>query len=266
MTLASDYKRQLGWRDWPGVLDALPPLAGTTILDLGCGVGDLAAEFVARGARVIGVDMNDELLHEARSRGLVGAEFRCHDLRTPLELDAPVDGLWCSFTAAYFVDLPAALALWVNDLRAGGWIALTEIDDLFGHEPLSACTKSLFDGYAREALAAARYDFRMGRKLPDHLQRAGFAVSKALTVRDQELSFDGPAPPDVLEAWRNRLDRMTLLRGFCGDDFEPLRGEFLSCLVRPDHRSLAKVCFCSADRSRVTPSPVGGACGWPGTW
>ncbi len=28
----------------------------------------------------------------------------------PLDLDAQVDGLWSSFAAAYFADLPAALA------------------------------------------------------------------------------------------------------------------------------------------------------------
>lgn len=81
MTLSSEYKRQFGWRDWPTIFDALPSLHGQTILDLGCGVGDLAAELVARGARVIGVDMNEELLREARSRQLPNAEFRLGDLR-----------------------------------------------------------------------------------------------------------------------------------------------------------------------------------------
>ena len=50
MSLSDDYSRQFAWRSWATILDALPPLAGQTVLDLGCAVGDQAAELVARGA------------------------------------------------------------------------------------------------------------------------------------------------------------------------------------------------------------------------
>ena len=105
MSLAADYKKQFGWRDWSIIFEALPPLQGKTILDLGCAVGDQAAEFVARGAHIIGVDMNEELLQDARSRRLPNAEFRNCDLRHLPELDVLADGLWCSFAAAYFPGL-----------------------------------------------------------------------------------------------------------------------------------------------------------------
>ena len=244
MSLAGVHRRQFQWRDWPTILDALPPLAGQTVLDLGCGVGDLAAELVARGARVIGFDMNEELLREARSRGLANAEFRQADLRSPAALGVRADGLWGSFIAAYFPDLAGALRSWALALRPGGWAALTEIDDLFGHEPLNAGIKSILDDYARDALDAGRYDFHMGGKLAGDLERAGFTVSVTLTLTDHELAFDGPAPLDVIEAWRNRFDRMQPLREFCGADFERVRGEFLDCLSRTDHRSTARVVCC----------------------
>jgi len=246
MTLSVEYKRQFGWRDWPTVFDTLPPVQGQTVLDLGCRVGDLAAEFVARGARVIGVDMNEELLSEARSRQLANAVFEKHDLRTLPDLGIATDGLWSSFTAAYFLDLRTALAAWTRNVKPGGWVALTEIDDLFGHEPLSMPTKALFTAYAEKALAAGWYDFHMGHKLRAHLERSGLAVSKALTLEDQELSFSGPARPEVVDAWPNRFNRMKPLRDFCGQEFERVQNEFLDCLVREDHRSVAKVCFCIA--------------------
>jgi SAM-dependent methyltransferase len=248
VSLASEYRRQFGWRSWPLVFEALPPLSGRTILDLGCGVGDLAAELVSRGARVIGVDGNEDLLREAASRKLPNAEFRVGDLRALADPGVPVDGLWCSFAAAYFPDLPAALGAWTRRLRPGGWVALTEIDDLFGHEPLSAGGKALFEGYARDALIANRYDFHMGRKLRKHLERSGFTVRKTLVLDDREFSFRGPADPDVLEGWRTRLDRMNLLAEFCGPRFEQLREEFLRCLVHTDHRSVATVQCCIATR------------------
>jgi SAM-dependent methyltransferase/gamma-glutamylcyclotransferase (GGCT)/AIG2-like uncharacterized protein YtfP len=251
VSLADYYRRQHAWRSWSEILDALPPVRGKTVLDLGCGVGDQAAELVARGARVVGFEMNDEVLEAARSRGLEDAEFHRGDLRALPDLGFAADGIWCSFAAAYFIDLPAVLVPWSRNLAPGGWIALTEIDDFFGHEPVGPRTRELLAGYAHEALAAGRYDFHMGRKLRDHLAHAGFESKTELTVGDQELSFEGPARPDVLEAWRVRLEGMKLLHDFCGSEFGLVRDEFLGCLARPDHRSLAKVVCCIATRCEL---------------
>lgn len=197
---------------------------------------------------MIGIDMNEELLREAQSRSLENAEFRLHDLCALPDLGRLADGIWCSFTAAYFPHLPTVLGSWSRHLRPGGWIALTEIDDLFGHEPLGAETRSFFNAYAREALAAKRYDFHMGRKLQQYLEQCGFTVAKLLTLEDQELSFSGPARPQVVEAWGERLDRLKALRDICGPHFEDVRQEFLSCLIRPDHESAAMVYSCIASR------------------
>lgn len=256
MSLADEYRRQRAWRDWGRVLEALPPLEGRTVLDLGCAAGDVAAELVARGARVVGVDGNQELLAAARAKGLANAEFHRADLRDRSDLDrildsepdVSADGLWSSFAAAYFPDLSPVLAGWAGHLAPGGWVALTEIDDLFGHEPLPDRTEGLLRAFAEESLAAGRYDFHMGGKLRRHAERAGLTVSKELTLADRELAFDGPAAPEVLEAWRARLERMTLLQGFCGPDFDRVRDDLLACLARPNHRATARVHCCLAAR------------------
>jgi ubiquinone/menaquinone biosynthesis C-methylase UbiE len=215
-------------------------------LDLGCGIGDQAAELIARGARVIGVDANEALLDVARSKQLETAEFRAGDLIQLPDIGVLADGVWSSFASAYLPDFSPVLSSWKRHLKPQGWIALIEIDDLFGHDPLSSETKSLLDGYARQALAARRYDFHMGRKLRAHLERAGFDVSDELTLEDRELSFQGRADPDVVDAWRSRFERMKPLKDFCGASFESARDDFLFCLTRADHRAAAKVCCCIA--------------------
>lgn len=251
MSLTSEYKRQFRWRDWPAVFNALPPLNGMTMLDLGCGDGDQAAELVARGARVIGYDAREEFIRTAQTCALPTAEFLVGDLRENLDYEVEADGIWCSFTAALFPDLPKVLGRWVKHLKPGGWLVVTEVDDLFGHEPLAAGTEDLLNAYAENALTAGRYDFRMGRKLEGHLLQAGFLVSKTFTLADQELSFNGRAQPDVLEAWRNRFARMELLRRFCGEKAHQAEEDFISCLKRDDHRSRAKVYCCIASKPRL---------------
>jgi SAM-dependent methyltransferase len=194
-----------------------------------------------RGARVLGFDANEELLAVARSREIPNAEFSHCNLRGDLPLTEPVDVVWCSFTAAYFPTLADRLTAWTQHLHVGGWIALTEIDDLFGHEPLSSASRGLLDGYAEDSLRVGRYDFRMGGKLAAHLRQAGFNVTRQLVVPDAELSPVGPASAEVIAAWADRLDRMILLRKYCGPSFDTVREEFLSCLAHTEHRSLAKV-------------------------
>lgn len=244
MSLIAEYHRQRAWRAWPTVLEALPPLHGRTVLDLGCGMGDLAAELVQRGARVVGFDANEDLLEHARGRGLRGAEFRYADLRASEDLGVTADGLWASFLPAFFPDLKSALVRWKRNLRPGAFAALTEIDDLFGHAPLLPKTQELLDGYAEDALRAGRYDFRMGRKMARFLGEAGFTVTQAFTVPDRELSFEGPAEDEVQDAWRLRFARMKLLQEFSGPAFASVEEDFLACLARKDHRCSARVQVC----------------------
>ena len=77
-------------------------------------------------------------------------------------------------------------------------------------------------------------------------ERAGFKISRELTLQDRELAFEGPASAEILEAWGLRFDRMKLLQDFCGADFAHVHNEFLRCLEQPEHHSLAKVQCCTA--------------------
>jgi len=49
-------------------IDALHPLAGADLLDLGCGTGFHLPRLAARGARVVGVEPHLPLVHRARGR------------------------------------------------------------------------------------------------------------------------------------------------------------------------------------------------------
>lgn len=250
MSLVDHYRNQLAWRDWESAMRALPDLDGACVLDLGCGVGDQAALLAARGASVVGIDGNETVIEAAKGRAIARAEFVVGDVVVlpPLPSPRPFDGIWASFTAAYFCDLVPVLAAWRQHLRPGGWIALVEIDDMFAHEPIAARTCELLGSYVDEALAARRYDFRMGRKLAANLTAAGFANVTSRDLADKEFAFAGPASPDVVRAWRERFELMRLLRARFGAEYESVRDDFLACLGRPDHRAVARVVQCIAQR------------------
>lgn len=246
--LSAQYERQERWRHWDEALTQIPIRAGQRILDLGCGVGQIAARFHRLGAQVIGVDANEELLAAARTRH-PEVRFEKLDLAelTPSSF-GKVDGVWASFVAAYFPNIESAVARWSDCVVPGGWLTLVEMDDLFGHEPLPASISGKIGEFYAEARAAGRYDFQCGRRLADAAERVGLTIVHQATLPDDELSFQGPAPSDVLEAWRLRLQRMGGLKAFFGPRFPEFERSFIHALAAPDHRSQTRVFIVVAQR------------------
>ena len=70
------------------LIDLLAPQAGERILDLGCGDGALTVKLVERGAMVVGVDLSEELLGQARQRGLDARHGNGEQLAFNAEFDA----------------------------------------------------------------------------------------------------------------------------------------------------------------------------------
>lgn len=70
--------------DRPAMLGLLGDVAGLHILDAGCGSGLYAAELLARGASVVGVDESEKLIRLARRRA-PEAEFHVQTLEKPLD-------------------------------------------------------------------------------------------------------------------------------------------------------------------------------------
>lgn len=246
MTLLEEYKKQFAWRDWERVLSKCPLVPGERVLDLGCGPGDISAELIARGAQVTGIDANNELLAAARRQCPTGL-FEHQDL-TNLRLPRnSFDGLWSSFAMAYFIDFENVLSRWLEFLTNNAWICIVEIDDLLGHEPVSIETRALIEAFYDDAFEGKRYDFKAGRKIRPLLESAGFNV-EGIELRDQELSFAGPAQPEILEAWQNRLARMGGLKRFLGDKYADFVAEFIDCISSKDHLAHCKVIACVGTR------------------
>jgi trans-aconitate methyltransferase len=248
VTLADDYERQWKWRRFGDALAYVPIARGQRVLDVGCGIGAETAFLAERGADVIGVDIDDALLARARERH-PQLRFEKHEAGA-LEPAAfgRFDGIWSSFVAAYFADLPAFVLRLRELLNDGGWIALIEIDDFLGHEPRTpGHAKDIAEFYAW-ARDNGGYGFNHGHQLARTVQNAGFTLLHEGTLDDDELSFRGAAPDDVLDAWRARFARMGGMQKFFGARMHEVNGAILEAMAATSHRSLCRVDFVVARR------------------
>lgn len=110
-----------GWRRRS--VRALGLAAGSTVVDVACGTGDLCRVLAGAGHRPVGADLSWGMLAAATTPSpLVQADA----LRLPLP-DAAVDGATCGFALRNFVALPPFLAELARVVRPGGRIALLEV-------------------------------------------------------------------------------------------------------------------------------------------
>jgi demethylmenaquinone methyltransferase/2-methoxy-6-polyprenyl-1,4-benzoquinol methylase len=110
------------WRRATVAALALP--AGSLVLDLACGTGDLSRLAASQDYRVIGADLSAGML-AANNTAHPLVEADCSRLPFP---DGAFDGLVCGYALRNFTDLSVALAETARVLRPGGRLAVLEVD------------------------------------------------------------------------------------------------------------------------------------------
>jgi demethylmenaquinone methyltransferase/2-methoxy-6-polyprenyl-1,4-benzoquinol methylase len=171
----------VGWRRRTVRDLALP--AGSTVLDLACGTGDLCRDLAKAGLRPIGMDLSYGMLAAARTDAPLS---QGDALRLPVP-DGAVDGVTCGFALRNFEALPPFFAELARVTRPGGRIALLEVGEpksrilRFGHGVYFGKVVPLIGGLLSVG-AAYRYLPRCVAYLPDpdvmlrELAEAGFDV------------------------------------------------------------------------------------------
>ncbi len=149
-------------------LDGLAAAVGSrgVICDLGCGPGQIARYLADRGARVVGVDLSDGMLEQAR-RLNPDLAFQQGDMRA---LTAVPDGAWAGVAAFYSVihipraQLVSALSELRRVLQPGGLLLLAfhlgegELHlDTWWERPVNAEFVYFQSAEMRQALEAAGF-------------------------------------------------------------------------------------------------------------
>jgi SAM-dependent methyltransferase len=127
---AAGYQRHfasLTRRTVPALLDAAQVGPGRRVLDIGSGPGHTAAAAAERGARVVGIDVAEEMVAIAR-RGHPELDFRVGDAQRLPFADASQDAVVGNFVILHLGSPERAAAEAARVLARGGAVALSTWD------------------------------------------------------------------------------------------------------------------------------------------
>jgi SAM-dependent methyltransferase len=160
---------------WPAVIElrawerhelALSP--GDSLLDVGCGIGDVAralAPSVQPGGRVLGIDASEAMLGVARERAAangVDAEFRIGDALAIDEPDGSFDAVRSERMLQWLPDLRAGIGEQLRVLCPGGRLCAADSDwrtlaiDIGDAEAADAFVQALVSSRGEPAHAGGR--------------------------------------------------------------------------------------------------------------
>ena len=163
---ADAYERYLAtaFSPWAARLVDLARVgSGMHVLDAACGTGIVARQAAARTGptgRVVGVDINDDMLRVARAAaGDVSIEWRHGDVAALPFADGTFDVVCCEQALQFFADPVAALTEFNRVLRSDGRLALSVCRPLRYAPTYVALAEALERHAGREAGAIMRSPF-----------------------------------------------------------------------------------------------------------
>ena len=137
---------------------ALP--AGSTVLDLAAGTGDLCIDMRRAGLRPISMDLSFGMLANDRSGE---PRAQADILRLPVP-DASVDGIMCGFALRNLVDLDVFFRECARVIRPGGRVSLLDVG--VPHNPIIRFGNNIYFGKVVPRIGALLSDGPAYRYLP----------------------------------------------------------------------------------------------------
>ncbi len=178
------------------LLEALAPVPGRRILDVGCGFGSTAISLARRGADVVGIDLSTRMIDHARSRDLgepMGtATFEVADA-TRYTAGEPFDEVCSRFGVMFFDDPPAAFAHLRSLVRPEGRLAFAAWADPGANpwmiEPVMASVAVIGPPALPGPTEPGPFSLASPERIHDVLGSAGWQ-----DVEIEEVTVEGPHP------------------------------------------------------------------------
>jgi len=106
------------WKLGSSLIDLLDPHENEHILDLGCGTGELTQAIAVKGAIVIGIDADPQMISQAK-RQFPSVDFQVGDARN-FQLHKPVDAIFSNAALHWVPESERVVASIANALKPGG--------------------------------------------------------------------------------------------------------------------------------------------------
>ncbi|TSB47672.1 class I SAM-dependent methyltransferase [Alkalicoccobacillus porphyridii] len=176
------------------LLDMLNPLEGETILDLGCGTGDLATKIAQSGAKVTGVDQSPAMVQQAQSKY---PDLSFHVLNaTKLPYQDEYDAIFSNAVLHWVKPPEQALSTIFQSLKSQGRF----VAEFGGQGNVKQITDELFKQLKQSNVPSAHLEFPWYfpsiAEYTSLMEMAGFRVILAQ-------HFDRPTPLEGEDGLRN---------------------------------------------------------------
>lgn len=211
-TIAEKYAATVDTKPWnahyerPAMLSMMPPLAGATVLDVGCGSGWYAEQLVGRGAAVTSFDYNEHFVALTRARLENRAKVLRADLAQPLTFaaSAQFDLVVCPLVLHYLRDWLPSLREFYRVLKARGVLIFST------HHPFADWELSDRDDYFLTELLEDEWEDvgkvtfyrRPLTAICEALHAAGFSIEKLLEPQPTD-DFRRVKPADYERLQKN---------------------------------------------------------------
>jgi len=115
--------------EFPGTTGLIPDVDGQRILDAGCGTGSYTEWLLDRGAEVVGVDVSEAMLDNAREAVGDRAELHRSTLGNTLDFadEGEFDGVVSALVIDYVEDWDSLFAEFARVLAAGGFVVFSVV-------------------------------------------------------------------------------------------------------------------------------------------
>lgn len=177
-----EAKHSFVWKLGAGLIEQLNPQAGQSIIDLGCGSGQLTAKIAESGASVLGIDASPEMIGQAR-QNYPDLQFLLADI-SDFRLDQPVDAAFSNAALHWVRDAADAARCIHAALRPGGRF----VAELGGQGNTAAVLGALTGALSRRGI-----HFEHPWYFPGLIEYATLLETNGFTVRSISL-FDRPTP------------------------------------------------------------------------
>jgi len=154
---------------------------GARVLDGGCGSGKTTSiihEMVQPGGSVVGIDFAQDRIDFAHRHygGADGIDFRCLDIRDPLDELGAFDFIWIRFVLEYYREgSPEIIRDVSRSLKPHGRLCLLDLDyNCLSHYPLKPEMEDLLKLLVDKVMTEFNFDAFVGRKMYTYMYDLGF--------------------------------------------------------------------------------------------